>query len=343
MYSFSNENNNMNMNIANEQMDIYTQIKLIYQKISKLEDSNHNLSQLLNDEISQRQILEKYSTTSIDAFYGQLNILKNNYDKLENVMKENFFKKKEEFQSNNQKKDIKSKNNSEDIIKKEFEQYQKEFIKIDNLENKINYINKESKKNIKEINDKIDNIRNDIKPLKDINKKNKSNFQKLKEEFQQNLNNNQNFLNEVNNILLDFKKNMDVYNASYNKFNTELKKLHQNVLSDKEKNNIRINEIDEELNLFITEKTQEWENFENHLLGQYEKFINFIQNKVEEYNEGIKKLSNLNGEDINLLKEKMNLFQEANNKLRIDIFKGINESQEFLEKKYNSIINLINK
>jgi len=39
----------------------------------------------------------------------------------------------------------------------------------------------------------------------------------------------------------------------------------------------------------------------------------------------------------------MNLFQEANNKLRIDIFKGINESQEFLEKKYNSIIALLNK
>ena len=72
-------------------------------------------------------------------------------------------------------------------------------------------------------------------------------------------------------------------------------------------------------------------------------YLNFIQNKVEEYNEGIKKLSNLNGEDINLLKEKMNLFQEANNKLRIDIFKGINESQEFLEKKYNSIIALLNK
>ena len=155
MYSFQNQNNNINMNLDNEQIDINTQIKLIFQKISKLEDSNYNLSQLLNDEISQRQILEKHSTTSIDAFYGQLNILKNNYDKLENVMKENFFKKKEEFQSNNQKKDIKSKNNSEDIIKKEFEQYQKEFIKIDNLENKINSINKESKKNIKEINDKI--------------------------------------------------------------------------------------------------------------------------------------------------------------------------------------------
>lgn len=343
MYSFQNQNNNINMNLGNDQIDINTQIKLILQKISKLEDSNYNLSQLLNDETSQRQILEKHSTTSIDAFYGQLNILKNNYEKLENAFKENLSKMKGDVQPNNQKKENKNKDKSEEIIKKEFEHYQKELNKIDNLENKINLINKENKKNIKEINDKIDILTNDIKPLKDINKKNKSNFQKLKEEFQQNLNDNQNFLNEVNNILLDFKKNMDVYNASYNKFNADLKKLHQNVLSDKEKNNIKISEIDEELNLFITEKSQEWENFENHLLGEYQKFINFIQNKTEEYYEGMKKLVDYNEEDVNLIKEKMNVFQDSNNKLRIDIFKGLNEAQDFFEKKYNSILALINK
>ena len=199
MYSFQNQNNNINMNLGNDQIDINTQIKLILQKISKLEDSNYNLSQLLNDETSQRQILEKHSTTSIDAFYGQLNILKNNYEKLENAFKENLSKMKGDVQPNNQKKENKNKDKSEEIIKKEFEQYQKELNKIDNLENKINLINKENKKNIKEINDKIDILTNDIKPLKDINKKNKSNFQKLKEEFQQNLNDNQNFLNEVNN------------------------------------------------------------------------------------------------------------------------------------------------
>ena len=344
MYSFSNENNNMDVNLRNEQIDIYTQIKLIYQKISKLEDSNNNLSQLLNDEISQRQILEKHSTTSIDAFSGQLSILKNNYDKIEEVLIENLSKMKEDIKTkNNERNDNKNMNYSEEMIKKEFGQYRKELNKIDNLENKINMINKENKKNMKEMNDKIDIINNEIRPLKDLQKKNKINFQKLKEEFQQNLNNNQNFLNEVNNILLDFKKNMDVYNSSYNKYNAELKKLHQSVLGDKENNNIKINEMEEGLNLFIEEKSHEWENFENHLLGEYQKFINFIQNKTEEYNEGMKKLVDYNGEDVNLIKEKINIFQDSNNKLRIDIFKGLNEAQDFFEKKYNSILALINK
>jgi hypothetical protein len=83
--------------------------------------------------------------------------------------------------------------------------------------------------------------------------------------------------------------------------------------------------------------------FENHLLNEYEKFINFIQTKFDELNEGVKKLVDYNGEDINIMKEKMDLFQEANKKLRIDLFKGLNETEDFFEKKYNSILKIINK
>ena len=333
MYSLLNENNNNQY--GNQQMDIYTQIQLILNKISKLEDSNNNLSQLLNDEISQRQILEKHSTTSIDAFSGQLNILKNNYDKIEEVLFTNF-SKNENKSSNN--------NNIEESFKKELELYHNELNnKITGLENKINLNNKEYKNSIKEINDKIDLFNNEIKPFKEFQKKNKSNLQKLKEDFQVNLNNNQNFLNEVNSIILDFKKNMDVYNSSYNKYCIELKKLSQSVILDRDSNNMKIKEMEEELNLYINEKTKEWENFENHLLNEYQKFINFIQNKVEEYNEGMKKLVDYNTEDVNLIKEKMNIYQEGNNKLRIDIFKGINDTQDFFEKKYKSIISMMNK
>ena len=338
MYSLSNETNNIQTQFGNQQMDIYTQLQIVFQKISKLEDSQNNLAQLLNDEISQRQILEKHSTTSIDAFSGQLNILKNNYDKIEEILVENLSK------MNTEAKPKKNENETDELIKNEFAQFKNELNKIDNLENKINLINKENKKNVKEINEKIENvIINEIKPIKDTQKKNKNNYQKLKEEFQINVNNNQNYLNEVNNILLDFKKNMDTYNSSYNKFSADLKKLHQSVLTDKENNNMKIKELDEEMGVFFTEKSQENENFENHLLGEYEKFINFIKDKIEEYNEGMKKLVNYNGADINLIKEKINLFQEDNNKMRIDIFKGLNESQDFLEKKYNSILSLINK
>ena len=352
MYSTPNEKHNYHLN--NSQLDIITQIQILTQKISNLEDSHNNLSQLLNDEISQRQNLEKHSITSLDAFSGQLNILKNNYDKIEEVLVENISKIKEEIkmgspQKNKNKNEAKNINNNylEEILKKEFIQYRTELnnnaSKIELIENQINISNKDHQQNLNEINKKVDNYYNELRQIKDFQKQSKLSFQNIKEEFQKNLNNNQNFLNDVNSIIIDFKKNMDLYNTSYSKYINEIKKLHENVFIDKENNNRKIEETQKVINAYVNDRNQEWDNFENHLLNEYDKFVNFIQMKFEELNEGVKKLIDYNGEDINLMKEKMDLFQEANKKLRIDLFKGLNETEDFFEKKYNSILNIINK
>ena len=347
MYSPSNKSNNFQDN--NPQIDIVTTIQILSQKISQLEDSNNNLSQLLNDEISQRQNLEKHSITSLDAFSGQLNILKNNYEKMEEVLIENISKMKEDIKSSNPGRNNKAMNNNyvEDIFKNEFVQCRNEINKntqkIEILENQLNITNKEYQQNINEINKKVDNCISELRMSKDFQKQTKLNFQNIREEFQRNLNNNQNFLNDVNSIIIDFKKNMDVYNSSYNKYTTELNKLHENLCLDRDNNNNKIENIEKGINTYINERNQEWDNFENHLLNEYEKFINFIQMKFDELNEGVKKLVDYNGEDINIMKEKMDLFQEANKKLRIDLFKGLNETEDFFEKKYNSILKIINK
>ena len=355
---YSSEKLNFQFNNNSSNVDIITQIQILTQKISQLEDSNNNLSQLLNDEISQRQNLEKHSVTSLDAFSSQLNILKNNYDKMEEVLLENISKIKEEIKSANKNNNKSQKNTYQnnndintdyikDILQKEFIQYRTEinnnYSKIELLENQINLTNKDYQQNLNEINKKVDGYYNELRPIKDFQLKSKSNFINIKEEFQKNLNNNQNFLNDVNSIIVDFKKNMDLYNSSYIKYINEIKKLNENVNNDKEKNNKIIMNIEKEINNYINERNQEWDNFENHLLNEYDKFINFIQLKFEELNEGVKKLVDYNGEDINLIKEKMELLQEANKKLRIDLFKGLNETEDFFEKKYNSILNIINK
>ena len=355
MYTSPNEKINIQLN-KNPKFDIITQIQILAQKVSLLEDSNNNLSQLLNDEISQRQNLEKHSVTSLDAFSGQLNILKNNYDKIEEVLVENISKIKEEIKSNKgnkeSQKDIfqnndKNNNYIKEMLNKEFIQYRTEinnnFSKIEILENQLNITNKEYQQNLNEINKKVDNYYNELRPIKEIQKQSKSNFINIREEFQKNLNNNQNFLNDVNSIIVDFKKNMDIYNSSFNKYITEIKRLQENVNIDKEKNNNKIEELEKGISSYINDRNQELDNFENHLLNEYDKFINFIQIKFEELNDGVKKMVDYNGEDINLMKEKMELFQEANKKLRIDLFKGLNETEDFFEKKYNSILNIINK
>ena len=161
MYSPSNKSNNFQDN--NPQIDIVTTIQILSQKISQLEDANNNLSQLLNDEISQRQNLEKHSITSLDAFSGQLNILKNNYEKMEEVLIENISKMKEDIKSSNPGRNNKAMNNNyvEDIFKNEFTQCRNEINKntqkIEILENQLNITNKEYQQNINEINKKMDN------------------------------------------------------------------------------------------------------------------------------------------------------------------------------------------
>ena len=185
MYSSPNEKNNYQYN-KNPNIDILTQIQLLTQKISQLEDSNNNLTQLLNDEISQRQNLEKHSVTSLEAFSGQLNILKNNYDKIEEVLVENISKIKEEIKSNKDNNrlqknindnisDIGGGNNLKNILKEEFMEYRKEinnnYAKIELLENQINITTKEYQQNLNEINKKVDNYYNELRPIKDFQKK----------------------------------------------------------------------------------------------------------------------------------------------------------------------------
>jgi hypothetical protein len=352
MYSTPNEKYNSQIN--NSKLDVITQIQLLFQKISNLEDSNNNFTLLLNDEISQRQNLEKHSITSLDAFSGQLNILKNNYDKMEEVLVENISKIKEEIKMGSPEKnknknegDIMNNNYLMEKFKKEFMQYRTELnnntSKIELIENQLNISNKEYQQNLNEINKKVDNSYKELRQIKDAQKQSKLNFQNIKDEFQKNLNNNQNFLNDVNSIIIDFKKNMDLYTSSYNKYVNEIKKLHESIMIDKENNNYKIEEMQKVINAYVNDRNQEWDHFENHLLNEYDKFVNFIQMKFDEFNEGVKKLIDYNGEDINLMKEKMDLFQEANKKLRIDLFKGLNETEDFFEKKYNSILNIINK
>ena len=69
-------------------------VQKLFQKISKLESSNENLSQLLNNEIIQRQNLEKHTLTTNEAFSGQLNALKSSFAHLGDVINNNMEKLK---------------------------------------------------------------------------------------------------------------------------------------------------------------------------------------------------------------------------------------------------------
>ena len=62
-----------------------------------------------------------------------------------------------------------------------------------------------------------------------------------------------------------------------------------------------------------------------------------------EQNSFLKKLFDYANEDIEILKGKIENLDDSIKKLRIEVFKGINQTEEFLEKKYDSIYRIINK
>ena len=70
-------------------------VQKLFQKI--LESSNENFSQLLNNEIIQRQNLEKHILTINEAFSDQLNALKGSFDHSGDVINNNMEKLKSDI------------------------------------------------------------------------------------------------------------------------------------------------------------------------------------------------------------------------------------------------------
>ena len=122
---------------------------------------------------------------------------------------------------------------------------------------------------------------------------------------------------------------------SYEQF---IKKMDDIILelSSKMKNIIQKNnnEVNDNNNKKHDYFKKEIEHFENHILSEHDKFIQFIQNHFDEQNNSIKKLFDYNSEDIDILKARTENLENSIKKLRTDVFKGINETEEFLEKKY---------
>ena len=104
-----------------------------------------------------------------------------------------------------------------------------------------------------------------------------------------------------------------------------------------------MNEFRIEMNKQVTEQNKEIENFEKFISQEHSKFVDFIQNRLDESISSIKKLFDFNVDDIKKLNEKIEIIQEIIKKVRIDVFQSINDSEEFMENKYQSLFRLINK
>lgn len=378
--------------ISNKLTDITVDIQKILKHLSKLDSINETLTKKIENEITQRQNLEKHTLTTHEAFTGQLKVLKETTDHFEEVVTNTMDKSRlailEDVQKKNNKlielienqiksqtyfndninenkdnKDIKDTNyysaeqivekfeNLEKFINNEFNQYRAEIndctTKINFIEKKMYELYEQNQNEINVIKKEINGIKRNINNINEFKKQTENNQMTNKME---NINTNEN-INKLNIKIETILANLDNKLNSYEEvFETQIKNFNDiknNIIEHMKQMNVNsgsnINELKEYLSTKMSKFNKELDSFENHVLNEHKKFIDYIQSNWEEHNSANKKLYDYIIQDIEILKTKNETTEELIKKLRNDVFKSLNDSEDFLEKKYDSIIRLINK
>ena len=243
------------------------------------------------------------------------------------------------------------KNIYEENLNKELIQYREELnkneVKLSLLENKYNNLNTQYQSDIKTIKDILETLKNYQKNYETFKNNTLLNMKKYKNNLEHNATNNKLFITDITNLIENFQKKLNYFEKNYtqsNDNNSEKKNDLDKILKNINQTlNNEMNEFHLEINKQVREHTREIENFEKFISQEHEKFVEFIQNRLDESISSIKKLFDFNADDIKKLNDKIEIIQDIIKKVRSDVFKSINDSEEFLENKYQSLFRLINK
>ncbi len=243
------------------------------------------------------------------------------------------------------------KNIYEENLNKELIQYREELnkneVKLSLLENKFNNLNTQYQSDIKTIKDILETLKNYQKNYETFKNNTLLNMKKYKNNLEHNATNNKLFITDITNLIENFQKKLNYFEKNYtqsNDNNSEKKNNLDKILKNINQTlNNEMNEFHLEINKQVREHTREIENFEKFISQEHEKFVEFIQNRLDESISSIKKLFDFNADDIKKLNDKIEIIQDIIKKVRSDVFKSINDSEEFLENKYQSLFRLINK
>ena len=357
---FSKFKNEIINNINNSNSDLLQNVEnLLSQYNINNENKDINISQEIEENNNEDDIKKNNKNIGEELFKENINYNNHNYSR--DSIKSNYITQKDKKSPSKSKSKSKTQsktsptvpnlNEFQDILNKELSQYRsdlnKNVLKLSLLEKKYNGLSTQYYT-------ETSNINNNIKSLNDLKKEFEtfqnsinSNLQNLKDDFSHNVENNKLFISEISKIIEDFQKKLNFFDKNNNKFNEQYLLTKNNIdetMKDiMQKLNTELNEFHKSINEQVAEQGQEIDNFEKFMSQENEKFVRFIQNHLDESISSIKKLFDFNGDDIKKLNEKIEIIQEVIKKVRNDVFKSINDSEEFLENKYQSLFRLINK
>ena len=239
----------------------------------------------------------------------------------------------------------------DEMITNEFKQYRSELnsnvVKIEFIEKKMNESFTTIKNDIVNIVKEINFIKKDMEQFKTFRKTTVQNFQSFQKDFIKNDEIISQFSSKIDLLISDLESKMKNYDDLFTNHTNDLEGIKNEIFNQfKEMNTTLTNKMknfgDNTTNQ-IECNNKEIDHFEKHIISEHEKFINFIQNHLDEQNGNIRKLFDYVNDDIDMLKSKGDTMESLMKKLRADVFNSINETEEFLQKKYESIFRIVNK
>ena len=183
------------------------------------------------------------------------------------------------------------------------------FIKMNDVTTAFNSLKEEKNNNIKQINNEIKEQINNLNNSIDSKINNMSSKQNEERSF-----------NDVNSISNDL-------NYLKNDFNS----LSNNYLRE-------INEVKKDFNEQNKIKDKEINNFEQHLLNEYEKFTKFITGILNQNVDKIKSMNDYLNSDIDIIKNKNQYLEDTLIKLREDIYDSIEKNSKFIMDKIHTYL-----
>ena len=291
-------------------------------------------------EIISNQIKEIKETQPNESFNKRFISLK---DQLINMIDSKIDEKMIENKNilENQYMNIKA--SEETIIKKQENVFNHYKFELNNLNKRIDLLENNYNKRINEISYQIEEITKIINNMKICNNDLNNRISEI--------NNNMNKLdkgdirkikileNNIKDINLNYKEKEEKNEIDLNNINENLSYLKNEIGSISEK---YLNEIEEIKTNLINQKeieTKEMSNFEQHLLGEYENFTKFITNLLNKNIEKIKSMNEYLNSDVEIVKNKNKYIEETLLKLREDVFDSMDKNSKFILDKMKSHFN----
>ena len=291
-------------------------------------------------EIISNQIKEIKETQPNESFNKRFISLK---DQLINMIDSKIDEKMIENKNilENQYMNIKA--SEETMIKKQENIFNHYKFELNNLNKRIDLLENNYNKRINEISYQIEEITKIINNMKICNNDLNNRISEI--------NNNMNKLdkgdirkikileNNIKDINLNYKEKEEKNEIDLNNINENLSYLKNEIGSISEK---YLNEIEEIKTNLINQKeieTKEMSNFEQHLLGEYENFTKFITNLLNKNIEKIKSMNEYLNSDVEIVKNKNKYIEETLLKLREDVFDSMDKNSKFILDKMKSHFN----